>query len=432
METLDAWAQRQFGAAARGLAASVSAVTLVKRRPRFGQTQRPLRGAIVASPVPADYDPEPDYFFHWYRDSALVIDALRQAALPDADRHFADFVGFSAALARLDGRQPAAGAAPPATVAAADRQYLRSADELAAVHDAAILGEARVNPDGTLDILRWARPQHDGPALRALAVLRWLASRPVSGAPAAAAAELLRADLAYTLEHGARPCYGLWEEDSGLHYHTLCVAGAALEAGADWLAVRGEAAAAQASRAQARRCFALLDTCWDASRGHYRARVEAAAPAHRLLDSAVVLAALHAGRAAATHSVRDARMLATLDALDALFAARYPINAARGRQGPALGRYDGDRYYAGGAYYFATFAGAELCYRAAAGVGTAAARELLMRGDAYLETVRAYTPANGELSEQFDQRTGAPASARQLAWSYAACLTCLAARRAAQ
>jgi hypothetical protein len=29
------------------------------------------------------------------------------------------------------------------------------------------------------------------------------------------------------------------------------------------------------------------------------------------------------------------------------------------------------------------------------------------RGDAYLATVRAYTPASGDLSEQFDQRSGA-------------------------
>ena len=36
------------------------------------------------------------------------------------------------------------------------------------------------------------------------------------------------------------------------------------------------------------------------------------------------------------------------------------------------------------------------------------------RGDAYLATVRAYTPASGDLSEQFDQRSGAQTSAKQL------------------
>ena len=44
---------------------------IVKERPRFDQVIRPKPGAVVASPVLAAYDPEPDYFFHWYRDSAL-------------------------------------------------------------------------------------------------------------------------------------------------------------------------------------------------------------------------------------------------------------------------------------------------------------------------------------------------------------------------
>ena len=51
------------------------------------------------------------------------------------------------------------------------------------------------------------------------------------------------------------------------------------------------------------------------------------------------------------------------------------------------------------------------------------------RGDAFLETVRRFTPESGELSEQFDQRTGQQLSAKQLAWSYAAFISCVAARR---
>jgi len=42
----------------------------------FGQTIRPCRvrfGLDVARLL----DPDPDYFFHWLRDSAIVIDALR-------------------------------------------------------------------------------------------------------------------------------------------------------------------------------------------------------------------------------------------------------------------------------------------------------------------------------------------------------------------
>ena len=55
----------------------------------------------------------------------------------------------------------------------------------------------------------------------------------------------------------------------------------------------------------------------------------------------------------------------------------------------------------------------------------------LRRGDAWLRTVQAYTPENGDLSEQFDQRTGQQTSARHLAWSYAALISCVDARRTA-
>jgi glucoamylase len=122
-------------------------------------------------------------------------------------------------------------------------------------------------------------------------------------------------------------------------------------------------------------------------------------------------------------------MHATLAALERLFAADYPINHRRpGSRGPAMGRYAGDVYYSGGAYYFSTLGAAEFCFRAAAGVRADAA--WIARGDAYLETVRIHTPESGELSEQFDKKTGVQSSAKQLAWSYAAFISCVTARRA--
>ena len=120
----------------------------------------------------------------------------------------------------------------------------------------------------------------------------------------------------------------------------------------------------------------------------------------------------------------------TLRRIESLFEAEYPINQNRPpHRGPALGRYSGDVYYSGGAYYFSTLAAAEFCFRAAA---TRDREQLLRRGDSYLETVRAYTPDSGELSEQFDKTTGAQTSARHLSWSYAAFITCIAARRAVE
>ncbi|MBV8307976.1 MAG: hypothetical protein JO274_10895, partial [Gammaproteobacteria bacterium] len=49
-------------------------------------------------------------------------------------------------------------------------------------------------------------------------------------------------------------------------------------------------------------------------------------------------------------------------------------------------------------------------------------------GDAFMRTVRSFTPPGGELSEQFDRTTGVQTSARHLSWSYAAFITAAASR----
>ncbi len=439
MESLEAWADRQYRHAAQALLRSVSPVGLVKTRPGFGQTIVARRGAIVASPVLAAYDPDPDYFFHWYRDSALVIDALRQlnqdGLEPGAPEHFADFVRFSLALGQLDGRALLASREWRSRVRADFSRFVRSDEELAAAHGERIAAETRVNPDGTLDISSWARPQHDGPALRALAVLRWARATVLSAELAAAAARLLSADLAFTLAHAREPCFDLWEEERGLHYYTLRVAAAALGEGAGWLEERGERRQAEACRQAAAGLHRSLDDYWLEEEGFYRSRILPGGPrSAKELDIAVILATLHASGGSAggsSHSVRDPRVHATLARLEALFDAEYPINHGRpAGRGTAMGRYADDRYYSGGAYYFSTLAAAELCFRAAPGAGERQSRALQDRGDAFLETVRAFTPPSGELSEQFDRQTGAPSSARDLAWSYAALISCIAARRA--
>ena len=93
MEPLDGWIERQYRHSAAAMMRSVSPVGIVKNRPGFAQTVRPRKGSIVASPVLGAYDPEPDYFFHWFRDSAVVIDAMRllyeDEALQGNDRYHA-------------------------------------------------------------------------------------------------------------------------------------------------------------------------------------------------------------------------------------------------------------------------------------------------------------------------------------------------------
>jgi glucoamylase len=432
MEWLDQWVEHQYQHSARALLRSISP-DIVKSRPGFGQTIAARKGSVVASTVLGNYDPAPDYFFHWYRDSAVVIDALRLLSKDtslgiNALVPFADFVGFSQGLMTLDGRALSAASPWRDRVAPDYRRFLRSNDDLAAVHGDAVAGETRVNADGTLDVSDWPRPQHDGPALTAITLLRWLEDLNPQTELKFAVDTLLRAHLDFTRGHWRESCFDIWEEEKGLHYYTLRAAAAALESGATWLERRSEGAAAAACRADSQEILHKLDGYWQDDPGFYRSRVlDHNAASTKQLDISVILAALHAGGAGESHSVFDPRMHATLSKLAALFDAEYPINRHRpALRAPAMGRYSGDVYYSGGAYYFSTLAAAEFLFRAAA--RSPDCKVLVARGDAFLETVRAFTPPSGDLSEQFDQRTGVQRSAQQLAWSHAAFISCREAR----
>lgn len=438
-EGLDAWIERQYAHSAQEMLRSLSPTGIVKSRPFFGQVIVPEKGASVATPVLGAYDPDPDYFFHWFRDSAIVLDALRllheDGTLgAEAGAHFADFVRFSLSLGDLDGRVLAGDRAWREAVFPDYAKFLRSDDDLAGAHGENILGETRVNPDGRLDISDWPRPQNDGPALRAISVLRWIRSAgPFDTALSADIAVLLRTDLRYCAAHWREPSFDIWEEESGAQYYTLRVIAAALEAGAAWLAGQAEDALADQYRAAAGDILRTLDGYWLPDEHVYRSRMLASGVrSTKERDIAVILAAIHADGAGGTHSVRDPRMHATLAVLEAMFDADYAINRDRPpARGPAMGRYAGDVYYSGGAYYFSTLGAAEFCFRAAA-VDAENRAALVARGDAFLQTVRAFTPASGDLAEQFDQNTGAQTSAKKLAWSYAAFISCIAARRLAR
>jgi glucoamylase len=381
------------------------------------------------------------------------------AALP----RFREFVRFNLELRSIDGRTFLDNTDVRKQVLPAFLEYVRPDGEIAALAGQAILGDVRVNADGTLDFIRWSRPQNDGPALNCLTLLRWSQQFPSlleEPAPAADLRGVTSAALAFTLSHVIAPCGDVWEEQNGFHYFTLLVQSEALSRGADWLEEIDRHEHVRACRAAADEALARLDEFWDDTGRYYRSGdARASAGPRREFDASVILGVLHAGRVGGPHSVLDPRVQATLTALEELFEAEFAINRERPPdRGPALGRYGGDRYYGGGAWYLATLAAAEFYFRLAQALrcgaqlpvtpenlrfrerlgatGPVAGGERLAllaieRGDSFFRTVRAFTPDSGELSEQFDRNTGAQTSAKHLSWSYAAFITAAAGRAAA-
>jgi glucoamylase len=463
---LDDWIDQEARFAASAMVRAISATHLIKDRPGFGQRVIPRPGSVVASPVLAAYDPDPDYFFHWFRDSAIVIDAIRVAQAGEFEKRTAveylrEFVEFSQSLRRLDGRQTLSHRHFRDKVQSSLIQYVRPDAEISEVFGDAAQAEARVNPDGTLDFTRWARPQNDGPALRVLALKRWRDAQPdLGGTLQAAMLELVVSDLEFIRSSAQKRSFDIWEEESGYHYYTRLVQAQALACGAEWLQATGDPAQARAYRTIADELAPSLDASWSPVGGYYRSRAGVVAgAAGKSLDIAVILGMLHAGRANGAHSVLDPKAQATLSALEDLFDAEYAVNRQRPPdRGPAMGRYADDLYYGGNPWYVATLAAAEFHFNLAnaslSGAEVAATKEnaqfrqrlgamdgapgsvafaaaAVERGDSFMRTVQAFTPASGDLSEQFDRATGAQTSAKHLAWSYAAFITAAASRRRA-
>ena len=187
---LHTWMARQYPLSVTAMLSAISATHIVKERRGFGQTIRPLPGSVVASTALGSWDPEPDYFFHWLRDLAMVIDALRHvitegSAVGEGFSRFQEFVAFSLSLNRLDGGMFLSESGDfRKKIDPAFLQFVRGDNELRAIAGDRVLGEPRFNPDATLDISKWSRPQHDGPAARAIVLMRYWPVKGLESRPA--------------------------------------------------------------------------------------------------------------------------------------------------------------------------------------------------------------------------------------------------------
>jgi glucoamylase len=446
-ETLSDWIAQQEVRSWQHLQQNISPQT-----PKHPAEPRPLAGIVVAALQMKD----PDYYFHWARDSALVMHTIAEAfelrrpytSRALFERQFGDFLKLSRHLQTL-----------PSTFG---------------------LGEPRYTVNGAVDPLPWSRPQFDGPALRALCVLEYFraeSARQVQNPERdALAREILQTDLDYLTTVWNQRGFDVWEELLADNYQTRLVQLAALEQGAEWFERRGDTSERVLRyRNVVRLLEPLLEDHWDPTRGFLRSQLAIVATdgftaKNTDLDSEVIVAVVDADRAGVAQSVLDDRVQATVAVLEDLFRTSFPINR-RADVGLGYGRYRGDTYYGGNAWVFITADFATFYYRLARRLkegaslkvsslniaflraalpaassgwlkeGIAAPRSSLhraaieafaLKGDRILERLRVSTPADGQMYEQIDKRTGAPASSRGIGWSHAAFLTAVYEREQLQ
>ncbi|CZR52821.1 probable glucoamylase precursor [Phialocephala subalpina] len=400
-------------------------------------------GIVVASPDKTN----PDYFYTWTRDSALtfkcIVDTFINSYSASLQTEIENYISAQA--------------------------YLQTVSNPSGSLSSGGLGEPKFNADETAFTGSWGRPQRDGPALRATALItysKWLINNGYSSTASSLVWPIIQNDLSYVTQYWNNTGYDLWEEVSGSSFFTVAAQHRALVEGSALAALLGKTCTYCDSQAPQVLCF--LQSFWGSSQGYILANINVnngrtAKDANTLLG-AITQFDPAAGCDATTFQPCSDRALANHKVVTDSFRSIYTINSGIA-EGVAVsvGRYPEDSYQGGNPWYLNTLAAAEQLYDAlytwnkqgyitvtstslaffqdfssSVTAGTYASstttyttlyNAVKTYADGYMNIVATYAQSNGSLSEQFSKSNGVPLSAYDLTWSYAAFLTA-AARRA--
>ncbi|KAL2862489.1 glycoside hydrolase family 15 protein, partial [Aspergillus lucknowensis] len=396
-------------------------------------------GIVVASPSKEN----PDYFYTWTRDAGLTMAAIiEQFNAGDASLEalIQSFVDSQASLQAVD--NPSGG-----------------------LSDGSGLGEPKFNVDMSAFTDAWGRPQRDGPALRASALMAYGNALIKDGKKDLAASNiwpLVQNDLSYVGQYWNQTGFDLWEEVQGSSFFTTAVQFKALVEGNAFAEAVGKTCD---SCGVAPQILCFLQSYWDGS-----AVVSNLPSSGRSgLDANSLIASLNTFDPAAacddvTFQPCSSRALSNHKAYVDSFRSIYTINDGRGPgKAAAVGRYAEDSYQGGNPWYLTTLAAAEVLYDAlyqwdqqgslsvdevslpffsdlvgsnvttgefskSSGQYKSLTSAVKTYADGFVSVVQEYTPSDGSLAEQYTRDGGEPASATLLTWSFASFLTAVSRR----
>ncbi|CAF3492262.1 unnamed protein product [Fusarium graminearum] len=394
-------------------------------------------GVVIASP---DTD-DPDYFFTWTRDAALVFKYVIDRFINQYDAGLQIKIQqYIASQAKLQGVSNPSGS----------------------LSDGSGLGEAKYEIDLSPFTGGWGRPQRDGPALRATAIItyaNWLIDNGYTSTASDIVWPVVRNDLNYVAQYWNQTGFDLWEEVKGSSFFTTASQYRALTEGAALAKKLGKPGDNYAAIAPQALCF--LQTYWIPSGKYVDSNINVN-DGRTGKDANSILTSIHnfdpsLSCDVATFQPCSDKALANHKAVTDSFRS-WNINKGIS-QGSAVsvGRYIEDVYYNGNPWYLATLAAAEQLYDAlyvwkqkgsitvsdvslsffkdlVSGIstGTYASDSATFKSitdavskyaDGYVSIVQKYVGDNGALAEQFDKNNGRPLSATDLTWSYAAFLS---------
>lgn len=215
------------------------------------------------------------------------------------------------------------------------------------------LGEAKYVVDGTAFTGGWGRPQRDGPALRAIAMMeysKWLVANGYTSTATSLVWPIIRNDLAYVAQYWNQTGFDLWEEVNGSSFWTIAAQHRALVEGSAVAKLLGSTCSACDAIAPQILCF--QQTFWSSSGGYMLANINVN-NGRSAKDANVILSSIQnfdpsLGCDAATFQPCSDRALASHKVLVDSFRSIYNINVGLPASAAVgVGRYPEDVYYNG-------------------------------------------------------------------------------------
>ncbi|KAJ6584037.1 glucoamylase [Mycena vulgaris] len=410
--------------------------------PSGSKSQGAKAGVVIASPSTTN----PNYLFTWTRDSSLVFKAIIDQFTSGADTtllgQIQNFVTAEQILQQVSN--------PSGTVSSGG------------------LGEPHYNIDESAFTAAWGRPQRDGPALRATAMIEyanWLLKNTTVANVVNTLWPTIKLDLDYVAADWNQTTFDLWEEVSSSSFFTTAVQHRSLREGAALATALGQTSVVSNYNTQAANTLCFLQSYWNPTGGYITANTGGGRSGK---DANTALASIHtfdpaAGCDAVTFQPCSDKALSSLKVYVDSFRSIYTVNSGiASNAAVATGRYPEDSYMGGNPWYLTTAAVAEQLYDAlivwkaqgslsvtpislaffqqfspSVAAGTYASSTSTFTtltsavqtfADGFLAIHAKFTPSGGGLAEQYSRSNGVPLSAVDLTWSYAAAITMFEAR----
>lgn len=422
-----------------------------------------IPGAVLASPSRLGSHFSQDYQFHWTRDAAItmnqIIDLYLQAT-PEGKQFLRPYLLNYVNFERKAQKQPSR-------------------------HGEQTLGQPKFNIDGTVWEGEWGRPQNDGPALRAIAMMRiadalsqekgqqWVNDQLL---------DVITADLDYIAREWHNSNYDLWEEVNDVdHFFTKMIQRKSLLIGSELMHRQGDPVRGNLYYNTAHEITSSLENHWNERRGYFSETVNQQYYKGGGLNSSIVLGVVHGSleNPSDRFAVNNDRVMSSVFYIRNAFSGLYRVNIDHPDSTPLIGRYpndiyDGDQFEYGNPWVLTTSALAQYYYELAAvykqmrqikvtqtnliffrqldpaishneetitldrdparfyNVILALTRE----GDRFLSSIKRYAVCYADntcdhFAEQVDRTTGAQVSAKDLTWGYISLLAAMQARETA-